>query len=192
MTCFSLRRLLPGPVYTQDRLLSLNSMLGTDLSNAHSLFVKTQAIKLILIVILSSRLDHKQRGYVTLVLPVYTFQFTIFKEFAIVCSTQCSAPSIQYKAWESHGGAWPCGCVSGVIHIYLRLRVAQHGLQHGDPLAVLQGVERAVVLHGGLVLLPAGVGHLLHQVRLHLAATPRPPSSEHTEKNTGLFFKHLT
>lgn len=45
---------------------------------------------------------------------------------------------------------------------YLCLRVAEHGLQHGYSLAVLQRIEGTVVLQGGLVLLPPSVGYLPH------------------------------
>lgn len=52
--------------------------------------------------------------------------------------------------------------------VYLRLCVAQHRLQHGYSLAVLQGIEGTVILHGGLVLLPPRIGHFPHQLSLHL------------------------
>lgn len=64
-------------------------------------------------------------------------------------------------------GLTTCNVDLGVCW-YLGLCVTKHGLQHGHSLAVLQGVEGTIILHGGLVLLPPGVGHLPHQFGFHL------------------------
>lgn len=83
-----------------------------------------------------------------------------------VLAMWCSAnPTLNWVSWTFTVHRW-CRCVRACT--YLSLHVAQQRLQQRRLLLVLKRVQRAEIVHHGLVLLLAGGVDVLHRLRPHL------------------------